>query len=157
MFKLQTLNERTDGLIFAWQLKDQIERILRKSIGKTTISYYRHKVIGTNYRRCKSQPKIFTEIEKLNRYLFATNLLRSIETEQTTIQKIVSIDECKIKTYISRLYHNRLPSSRPKCSTTSDHAYKALNVWSGTSYYEAIPVVVIFDYSNFLKKYKGLF
>lgn len=73
------MNDRTDGVIYARELKMKIERILNIQISSKTISYYRHKIIGTNYRRCNFQPKIFNQDEKDTRYIFSVNLKNLIE------------------------------------------------------------------------------
>lgn len=136
------MNARTNGYIYARKLKLKIEQILNIRIGESTISYYRHKFLKTNYRRSRFQPKIFTENDKYERLLFSINLLQSIIRNPRIIEQIISTDECKMQTFRLGLYHNRAPKSRPKVAGVKQAACKSLNVWSGISYHGAIPVVV---------------
>ena len=67
-----------------------------------------------NYRRACFQPKIFSEDEKENRLCFALNLKHSIDSNPDFINHLMLTDETQLKTGSLGIYHNRLPTSRPK-------------------------------------------
>ena len=136
------MNDRTDGVIYARELKMKIERILNIQISSKTISYYRHKIIGTNYRRCNFQPKIFNQDEKDTRYIFSVNLKNLIEIRNFNV-KILSTDERTCKTGNFRTYQNRVPIARPRCVGYKPLKGKSIHVWAGISYQGVVGPVVI--------------
>lgn len=148
------MNDRTDGLIYARELKSKVERILNIQISSKTLSHYRHKILGTNYRRCNFQPKIFTPDEKDTRYIFSVNLKDLLERRNFSI-KILSTDESTCKTGQFRTYQNRVPIARPRCVSYRPMMGKSLHVWAGISYQGVVgPVVCLyldnkFEYINY--------
>ena len=106
------MNERTDGYIFARQLKVHIEKVLNITISHKTISYYRLNILNLKFRRARMQPKIFSEKELDKRLLFAVNLKALITANDRNLNFLWSSDEYSIKTGPHNFYHHRKPSSR---------------------------------------------
>lgn len=64
----------------------------------------------------------------------------------------VHIDESACKSFKYGLYHNRVPSSRPKTVGLKVRACKTLNIWTGISYFGHIKPAETFIKLK-LKKY----
>ena len=124
------MNERTDGYIFARQLKVHIEKVLNITISHKTISYYR---LNLKFRRARMQPKIFSEEELDKRSTFAVNLKALITANDRNLNFLWSSDECSIKTGQHNFYHHRKPSSRPRCAKTQPRSCKTLHCWAAIS------------------------
>jgi len=67
-----------------------------------------------NLRRSRFKPKIFTEQEKENRLLWATNMRNRIRQDPTFFSKLLFTDETTVKIGTSPIYHHRRPSNRPR-------------------------------------------
>ena len=107
-----------------------MQHILGIQLSISTIHHYRHVVIGTNFRRCRYQPKIFTNQEKASRKAFAMNMLENWEV----IKKgLLAADECKHYTEGPGIYHNRQPSSHPRAAAAKPRACKSVNIWAAIS------------------------
>jgi len=127
------LNERTDGYIFARQLKVHIEKVLNITISHKTISYYRLNILNLKFRRARMQPKIFSEEELDKRLTFAVNLKALITANDRNLNFLWSSDECSIKTGQHNFYHHRKPSSRPRCAKAQPRSCKTLHCWAAIS------------------------
>jgi hypothetical protein len=125
------LNERSNGRISLLQLKIQIKRILNIDVAASRIGYYRHNVIGTNYRRAHYKPKIYSEAEKTDRLLWALNMKENWAVNRW---KLLCADETRIQTERGPLYINRTPTSRPKVAGVQPRANASLNVWAGINF-----------------------
>jgi len=55
-------------------------------------------------------PKIFTEIEKQQRLLFATNMKMKLQQDPSFISRLLLIDESTIRIGQIGIYHNRRPN-----------------------------------------------
>ena len=130
-FIFKRLNDKSNGYIHARELKLIIQKVLNIKISSSRIEFYRHKVNGTNFRRSRFQPKIFSQDEKDLRYAFALNLKDSITKSDTFIDRLISIDESKLQTSRFNFYHNRLPSTYPSSAGIRPRSCKSLNVWAG--------------------------
>jgi len=136
------MNEKSNGYIYARQLKEKLENILNITLSESSFQKYRHNIIGTNFRRCRFAPKIFTKEEKVNRLKFCLNFKRSLNENPNYLSQIVSIDESKFRTLRLNFMHNRLPSSRPKVAGIKPRACKSLNVFAGlTTSGTTLPIV----------------
>ena len=82
------MDDKSNGYIYARELKLIILKVLNIKISSSRIEFYIHKVIGTNFRRSRLQPKIFSQDEKDLRYAFALNLKDSITKSDTFIDNI---------------------------------------------------------------------
>ena len=120
-----------NGFITARRLTFKIKEILNIDISKSSVQYYRHRILKMNFRRSRFQPKIFTEEEKVTRLLFAHNLKEMISNNPGFIQKLLLIDESTIRIGQLGIYHNRKPSSRPEVAGYQPHFFKNLNIWAG--------------------------
>jgi transposase len=76
-------------------------------------------------------PKIFTEDEKHQRFLFATNMKARLQQDPSFISRLLLIDESTIRIGQSCIYHNRRPISRPKVVGYQPNFYKNVNIWAG--------------------------
>ena len=139
---IKRLNEESNGFITGIQLKSKIKKYLDLDISVSSCLYYRHKIIGTNFRRSRFQPKIFNEHEKAYRLAAAQTIKR------IGAINLFSTDESKSQSGQLAVYHNRLPASKPKCVGYEPASYKIINVWAGISSIGHTRPVVSF---NFLK------
>ena len=97
-----------------------------------------------NYRRARFQPKIFSDDEKNRRLEFALNLKNMINSKPDFINHLMLTDETQLKTGVLGIYHNRVPSSRPKVAGFKPRSCKNLNVWAGITCNGPTKAVVIF-------------
>lgn len=133
---IKRLNEVSYGFITGIQLKAKIKEYLNLDVSVSKCLFYRHKIIGTNFRRSRFQPKIFTDDEKKYRLTVARLIKRH------GVARLMSTDESKKQTGPKPIYHNRLPSTKPKCVGFKPAGYKSLNVWCGiTSFGHTRPIV----------------
>ena len=61
---IKRLNDLSNGLITGKQLQKKLKDYLNLEVSVSRCLYYRHKIIGTNFRRSRFQPKIFNQFEK---------------------------------------------------------------------------------------------
>ena len=96
-------------------------------ISVSSCLFYRHKIIGTNFRRSRFQPKIYNDHEKAYRLVVAQIIKRM------GALNFLSTDESKTQTGQLGVYHNRLPATKPNCVGYEPASYKSINVWAGIS------------------------
>jgi len=88
---------------------------------------YRHS-LGFRFRRSNAKPKDFTEQEKMDRYLFALNNVNC------NFENVCFVDETTSQTSRWGLYHNRLPSSRPRVCSLKPRCVESVHIWCGISH-----------------------
>lgn len=121
---IKRLNEESNGFITGIQLKSKIMKYLGLDISTSRCLHYRHKIIGTNFRRSRFQPKIFNEHEKAYRLAVSKTIKRIGSLN------LVPTDESKTQTGQLCVYHNRIPASNPKCVGYQPASYKSINIWA---------------------------
>ena len=99
---MQTLNDRSDGYIFARQLKVKIEKILGIAISGATIAHYQLNILRLKFRRARMQPKIFTDDEKEQRYSISVNLKSWLNADHKNIEKVIDYITIQIPSVLSQ-------------------------------------------------------
>ncbi len=78
---IKRLNDLSNGLITGKQLQKKLKQYLNLDVSESRYLHYSHKIIGTNFRRSRFQPKMYNQYEK-NYRLAVAHLIKRLGVDR---------------------------------------------------------------------------